>query len=174
MKENIISPLLLVALTYIFRPDNLVLSGIIGLLWIGPVVAYFISKEDRQTMEVKQEDIKFLVDVGKQIWEYYKTFTNSKNNYLPPDNFQEYPYNGVINRTSPTNIGFYLMSILSSRDLGFITTPEMVDLVELTIGTLEKMEKWEGHLYNWYDTETLESLRPYLFLRWTAVILYLI
>ncbi|HZX21018.1 MAG TPA: glucoamylase family protein [Clostridia bacterium] len=161
MKENIISPILLIALAYIFRPDNLILSGIIGLLWAGgPVVAYIISKEDSETIEVKQEDIKFLADVGKQIWEYYKTFTDSKNNYLPPDNFQEYPYNGVINRTSPTNIGFYLMSILSGRDLGFITTPEMVDLVRLTIETLEKMEKWEGHLYNWYDTESLGPLRP--------------
>ncbi len=161
MKVNIITSILLVVFTYIFRPENLIMSGIIGLLWAGgPIAADIISREDQEVMEIKQEDIEFLTDIGEQIWEYYRTFTDSKNNYLPPDNFQEYPYNGAINRTSPTNIGFYLMSILSSRDLGFMTTSEMVDLVGLTIETLEKMEKWEGHLYNWYDTETLEPLRP--------------
>ncbi len=161
MKENVIFSVLLIILTHMFKPDNLIISGVIGLLWAGgPMAAYIISREDQETIEIKQEDIDFLTDIGKQIWEYYRTFTDDRNNYLPPDNFQEYPYNGAINRTSPTNIGFYLMSILSSRDLGFITTPEMVDLVGLTIGTLEKMEKWEGHLYNWYDTETLKPLRP--------------
>ena len=161
MKENIFASILLMVLTYIFRPNNLILSGVASLLWIGgPVVAYMISKEEEEVIEVKREDIEFLTDIGKQTWEYYKTLTDSKNNYLPPDNLQEYPYNGVANRTSPTNIGFYLMSILSSRDLGFITTSEMIDLINLTIGTLEKMDKWEGHLYNWYNTETLEPLRP--------------
>ncbi|MCK9268100.1 MAG: hypothetical protein M0P14_05260, partial [Alkaliphilus sp.] len=161
MKENVTASILLIVLTYIFRPGNLIISGIMGLLWMGgPIAADIISREDEESIEVRREDIGLLINVGERIWDYYRTFTNDKNNHLPPDNFQEYPYNGVINRTSPTNIGFYLMSILSGRDLGFITTPEMTDLVELTIGTLEKMEKWEGHLYNWYDTETLEPLRP--------------
>ena len=161
MNENIIVSLLLLLLTYLYNPNRLWLSSIIALLWLmGPLVAYNISKEDMETVEVDEEDLELLLGIGRKTWEYYKTFTDDKNNYLPPDNFQEYPYNGVANRTSPTNIGFYLLSILSSRDLGFITTREMVDLVDLTINTIEKIEKWEGHLYNWYNTETLEPLMP--------------
>lgn len=161
MNENIIVSLLLLILTYLFNPNRLWISGVIALLWlVGPLVAYNISKEDVETMEVDGENLKLLYEIGRKTWEYYQTFTDEKNNYLPPDNFQEYPYNGVANRTSPTNIGFYLLAILSSRDLGFITTGEMVDLVGLTINTMEKMEKWEGHLYNWYNTETLEPLMP--------------
>ena len=161
MKQNIIFSILLMILTYAFKPGNLIISGLVAILWlIGPAAAYIISKEDIETIEIKDEDSEFLKRIGRETWEYYRTFTDFKNNYLPPDNFQEYPYNGVANRTSPTNIGFYLIAILSSRDLGFITTGEMVDLIDLTIGTIEGMEKWEGHLYNWYNTETLEPLRP--------------
>lgn len=161
MKENIILSILLVVLTYVFRPENLTISTVIAILWIiGPILAYIISKEEKQVIEIKEGDLLLLRDIARETWEYYRDFTDEKNNYLPPDNFQEYPYNGIANRTSPTNIGFYLISVLSSRDLDFITTEEMVDLIGLTINTIEKMEKWEGHLYNWYDTETLAPLRP--------------
>ena len=161
MKENIILSILLVFLTYRFRIENLNLSIIIALFWmVGPILAYLISKEYSLNIKIKEEDVLLLREIAKDTWKYYRDFANEKNNFLPPDNFQEYPYNGVANRTSPTNIGFYLISILSSRDLGFITTKEMVDLIDLCIKSIEKMEKWEGHLYNWYNTETLKPLRP--------------
>lgn len=161
MKANIIVPLLLVVLSIIFNPSKLPISMIIGLLWLlGPIVAYNISKEDREIVQIEEDDIDLFKDIAKKTWGYYKEFTNASNNYLPPDNYQEYPYNGVANRTSPTNIGFYLLSIVSSRDLGFIDTSEMVESVKLTMDTIDKMEKWEGHLYNWYDTINLEPLRP--------------
>jgi len=161
MKENIILSILLIMLSYKFNPKNLILSITIGLLWgIGPIIAYIISKEDERLIEISEEDIVFFREIAKDTWKYYSDFTNEKNNFLPPDNFQEYPYNGIANRTSPTNIGFYLISILSSRDLGFINTKKMVNLIDLSIGTIEKLEKWEGHLYNWYNTENLKPLKP--------------
>lgn len=161
MRANIIISLALLLLTLIFNPSNMMISLIISILWsFGPVLAYESSREEIETIERNEEDFKLLKEIGERTWKFYETFTDDKNNYLPPDNFQEYPYNGVANRTSPTNIGFYLLSILSSRDLGFITTNKMVELIGLTLNTIEKMEKWEGHLYNWYDTETLEPLMP--------------
>ncbi|MCF6466681.1 GH36-type glycosyl hydrolase domain-containing protein [Clostridium sp. Cult2] len=161
MRGNFFLSILLVLFTYIFKSSNIILSFIISIFWsLGPIAAYKISEEEEDLIETTEEDSKLLKEIGEKTWKFFETFTDSKNNYLPPDNFQEYPYNGVANRTSPTNIGFYLLSILSSRDMGFITTDKMVNLVRLTIDTIEKMEKWEGHLYNWYDTETLEPLRP--------------
>ena len=76
-------------------------------------------------------------------------------NWLPPDNYQEDPPVGVAHRTSPTNIGLHLMSVLSARDLGYISTLGTVERMENTINTLNKMEKWKGHFYNWYDTISL-------------------
>lgn len=161
MKANAVMAAVVFYLTYAFNIENLFVATLLSLLWLfGPVIAYRISKEDEYVLELKEEDRELLVNIAEKTWKYYKEFTDSKNNYLPPDNFQEYPYNGVANRTSPTNIGFYLLSVLCSRDLNFIDTSEMITRIKQTLDTIEKMEKWEGHLYNWYDTTNLEPLKP--------------
>ncbi|MGH9260631.1 MAG: glucoamylase family protein, partial [Acidimicrobiales bacterium] len=79
---------------------------------------------------------------------------------LPADNFQEAPAPMVAHRTSPTNIGMGLLSTLAAHDLGFIRTPELVDRLEATLSTMEGLERFEGHLLNWYDTTTLAPLPP--------------
>ena len=162
MKLNTVIGASLIVFTYILQSENFVLSLLIGIPWVfGPAIGFYISREEEDERdEIKGEDIELLRSIGERTWNFYRETTDEKNNYLPPDNFQEYPYNGTANRTSPTNIGLYLLSIVSSRDLGYIDTGEMVDLIDLTISTLEKLEKWEGHLYNWYDTETLKPLKP--------------
>ena len=161
MRWNIISSALLIILTLFGNFNISFLNLIFTTLWaLGPLVAFYISKEENIVLEKKEEDIKLLMDIARKTWTYYKKFTDEENNYLPPDNYQEYPYNGVATRTSPTNIGFYLLSVLSSRDLNLIDTKEMITLIGQTLDTIDRLEKWEGHLYNWYDTTTLEPLRP--------------
>lgn len=161
MKANVAFGILLFSLTYAFNVRNLFVAVLISILWLfGPVIAYRISKEEENKIEIKEEDRKLLIEIAEKTWKYYREFTDSKNNFLPPDNFQEYPYNGEANRTSPTNIGFYLLAVLCSRDLQFIDTSEMLLRLKQTLDTIEKMEKWEGHLYNWYDTTNLKPLKP--------------
>ena len=70
------------------------------------------------------------------------------------------PPKGIAHRTSPTNIGLYLSCAVAARDFDFIDTPGLIQRLERTMNTLDKMEKWEGHLYNWYDTESLAPLPP--------------
>lgn len=161
MNINIIASVALVVLTLLFKTQNIVYSIVIAILWIlGPLLAYKISKEEIESREIDETDVELLKDIAFETWNYYDEFVNSENNFLPPDNFQEYPYNGAVNRTSPTNIGFYLLSVLSSNDLGFISTIDMIEYLNLTIEAIEKMDKWNGHLYNWYNTHTLEPLKP--------------
>lgn len=161
MKANLVVSVLLLTLTFAFNVRNLFIAMLFSILWLlGPVIAYRISREDKDLIEVQEEDLELLKEIANKTWKYYAQFTDAKNNYLPPDNYQEYPYNGVANRTSPTNIGFYLLAVLSSRDFNFIDTTVMINLIKQTLDTLDKMEKWEGHLYNWYDTTNLEPLRP--------------
>lgn len=101
-----------------------------------------------------------LEQLAAQMWAYYEDFAGESENWLPPDNVQLEPPNGIAHRTSPTNIGLLLACTLAARDFCFIDTPGMLDRVERTIGTIEKMEKRFGHLYNWYDTQTLRPLPP--------------
>ncbi|MGD6796574.1 glucoamylase family protein [Metabacillus indicus] len=54
--------------------------------------------------------------------------------------------------TSPTNIGMYMMSTVSAQQLGIISKKEAVKRIKVTLNTLEKLEKWNGLYYNWYNT----------------------
>ena len=94
---------------------------------------------------------------------------NEESNFLPPDNFQEDPPNGVAYRTSPTNIGLGMLAILSAYDLGFIEKDELINRFQKILNTIEKLEKWNGHLLNWYNTKTLKPLFP-IYLQWIAEI----
>ncbi|WP_172856646.1 glucoamylase family protein [Thermoanaerobacterium sp. RBIITD] len=145
-----------------FKPNMFYYVFAISVLWImSPYVAYIVSypKVDHD-VELSESNIKELRKIARRTWRYFEDFVTEKENYLPPDNFQLDPYAGIAERTSPTNIGLYLSSTIAARDFGFIGTVEMIDRIENTIRTIEKMEKWHGHLYNWYKTDTLEPLRP--------------
>lgn len=101
-----------------------------------------------------------LRQLAERVWLFFENYVNEEEHWLPPDNVQIDPPAGVARRTSPTNIGLYLAGVLAARDFGFIDTPGLVERLERTVGTIELMEKWQGHLYNWYDTATLAPLPP--------------
>lgn len=162
MMPSILYGLLLLGLVLLLKPENLAYALAGCLIWTGtPYVAFYISKDDKKKeIQLSEEAQEQLKEWAKKIWNFYEDFAGEGDNYLPPDNFQENPPNGVAHRTSPTNIGFLLLAYLSARDFGFIGTGEMVERLERTLDTIERMKKWKGHLYNWYDTRTLEILRP--------------
>jgi cyclic beta-1,2-glucan synthetase len=98
--------------------------------------------------------------MARRTWGFFDTFVTTQHNMLPPDNFQEIPNAVVANRTSPTNIGLYLLSIATARDFGWIGALDAVDRLEATFATLQKLERFRGHFYNWYDTHDLRPLDP--------------
>ena len=76
------------------------------------------------------------------------------------DNYQEDRDKKIVNRTSSTNIGLELLAVVSSYDLGYINYKNAVKLIAKIINTVNNLSKWNGHLYNWYNTKTLEPLVP--------------
>lgn len=135
----------------------------IFLWFISPSIAFNISQSRKERVAkelLSMEDSLYFRGISRKIWNYYDEFSREANNYLPPDNFQEDPPNGVDKRTSPTNIGFLLASYLTARDFGYITTTHLLHRISGTINTLEKLDKWHGHLYNWYGTDSLSVLYP--------------
>jgi len=93
-------------------------------------------------------------------WEFFNHFVTEKTNWLAPDNFQEDPEPEVALRTSPTNIGLQLLSTVSAADLGFITRQDMIERLERIFRSLERMHRYRGHFFNWYDLTTLQVLEP--------------
>ncbi|HEY6905722.1 MAG TPA: glucoamylase family protein, partial [Candidatus Acidoferrales bacterium] len=133
------------------------------LLWISaPAVAHWISLSPRQAEDetLSASDIGTLRGIARRTWRFFETFTTSEDHWLPPDNFQEDPKPVVAHRTSPTNIGLYLLATVSARDFGWLGTQEMIERVEATLQTIAGLEKFRGHLCNWYDTLSLQPLEP--------------
>ncbi|HSK06645.1 MAG TPA: glucoamylase family protein, partial [Acidimicrobiia bacterium] len=96
---------------------------------------------------------------ARRTWRYFERFVTAEENWLPPDNFQE-DLAQVAHRTSPTNIGLYLLAVLSAREFGWIGIEETVTRLEETVSTLHRLERFQGHFFNWYDTTTCEPLAP--------------
>lgn len=142
---------------------NIILYTVFILWIIAPVIAYYISKEERPKAKVKEltsDEINYVVEIGKRTWEFFETHMNEKNNFLPPDNYQEKRTPKVVNRTSSTNIGLGLISIISAYDLGYINLQKTINMLQKVLETITKLSKWNGHLYNWYNTENLQPLIP--------------
>ena len=137
---------------------------VLGVIWlIAPIVAWFISKDIKEkvaTEKNSKKDKEYLLQIGERTWKYFHENINEENNYLPPDNYQEERKNKIAARTSPTNIGLGMLTIISAYDLNYITIGEALELLNKMIETIDKLSKWNGHLYNWYNTNTLEPLIP--------------
>jgi len=111
-------------------------------------------------LSVTELDAKTLRLTARRTWRFFETFVTVSDNMLPPDNFQEDPVPVIAHRTSPTNIGLYLLSTVSARDFGWTGTKDAVERLEATLESMKGLERFRGHFYNWYDTEDLRPLDP--------------
>ncbi len=111
-------------------------------------------------LDLTNEQTIFLRKIARKNWAFFKTFVRSEDNWLPIDNFQEHPTAKIAHRTSPTTIGYGLLTNLAAYDFGYITSTRFVERVTNTFNTMDLLERYQGHFYNWYDTQSLESLKP--------------
>ena len=141
-----------------------ILELTIGTLWIlTPFIMYYISKAQNSNAikeKLNKQEQEYIIEVAQKTWEYFKENLNQENNYLIPDNYQEDRIPKLVARTSSTNIGLSLLAVISAIDLKFIKEQEGIQLLEKIIETISNLQKWKGHLYNWYNTKTKEPLIP--------------
>ncbi len=105
---------------------------------------------------LKYRDVRELSKQFADMWGFFEKYVNRSENDLPPDNVQFSPVYRVAHRTSPTNIGLYLLSVLGACDRRLISPSAAAERLEKTLKTVERLEKYQGNLYNWYDTRTLK------------------
>lgn len=132
------------------------------ILWlVSPFIAWHISRPVQSMHADLSASQKInLRMLARKTWSFFETFVTAGDNWLPPDNYQEQPVERIAHRTSPTNIGMALLANLTAWDFGYITTGQLIERTSNTLHTVQKMEKYRGHLYNWYDTESLAPLAP--------------
>ncbi len=132
-------------------------------LWIAsPVVARWASLSPLVAgrLSVSDADARALRLTARRTWRFFESFVTPADHMLPPDNFQEDPVPALTHRTSPTNLGLYLLSVVSARDFGWIGTIEAIERLEATLATMSGLARFRGHFYNWYDTRDLRPLDP--------------
>lgn len=114
----------------------------------------------RQVPELEDAEKILLQQISRRIWNFFETFVGPDDNWLPPDNVQEDPEHIIAHRTSPTNMGLYVLSVISAKDLGHLSLRSCIERLNLFLETVKRMEKFQGHLLNWYDTQSLDPLYP--------------
>ena len=134
---------------------------ILGIFWLGaPIIAWYISQERKEKRTIQNADKRYLEDISKRTWSFFEDHINEENNYLIPDNYQEDRNEKIVSRTSSTNIGLELLAIISAYDLEFINFKKTIEYLNKVFATIAGLSKWNGHLYNWYNTKTLMPLLP--------------
>ena len=114
----------------------------------------------KQKKDLTNKQKEYILEVAKNTFMFFKDNLTKENNYLIPDNYQEDRKQKYIDRTSSTNIGLSILAVISGIDLKFITKEEGLELIKNIIQTIDSLEKWNGHLYNWYNIKTKQPLNP--------------
>ena len=142
-------------------PTGLLLGGIV-LLWImAPRLAAYLSEQRIETRPaLSPSDRETARRYAGLHWRFFDRFVNASTHWLAPDNVQFDPESVVAMRTSPTNIGLQLLSTISAHDLGLITSADLTERLEKTLGTLQQLRRHKGHFFNWYDLHDLHVLEP--------------
>ncbi|HZJ78208.1 MAG TPA: glucoamylase family protein, partial [Clostridia bacterium] len=132
-----------------------------SIILINVPFAFISSKEiEKNVKPISYKKREKLLSHASAMWQYFAEFCTQENNFLPPDNVQETPVYQIAQRTSPTNIGMMLLCFLAARDFGFIDSSELYERLNNSLNSIDKLEKWEGNLFNWYDTTNLKPLNP--------------
>jgi hypothetical protein len=149
------------AIVYYTHHRALYVALPILLLWAcSKPVSFFLNRPPHPLHKnITAQDQRFLRRAGLHIWRYFATYSNQEHNWLIPDNVQEEPAR-VAARLSPTNLGFLFNARQVACEFGYLTVPEFAEQTLRTLDTVARLPKERGHLYNWYDTHTLEALSP--------------
>lgn len=162
---NYVCAAVLVVLSALAAPTvwGTVATAFTVLAWVGaPVLMYVLGKKFAQDKkELTAEETAEVKQWAQDTWHFFDTLITPENNYLIPDNYQLNREVKSDYKTSPTNIGYSLTAIISAAELGFISHDEATERLEKVVGTIEKLEKWHGHLFNWYQISNLNKLPNY-------------
>lgn len=141
-----------------------IVSGLaVTALWMVAPYFAFISGQ-----KIKKEEYRLLPDEVfslkllsmRTLRFFYEALQD--NGFLMPDNLQLKPYKGYAKRTSPTNIGFALLSSCCGLKLGAYSPSLCAGQLEAQVEAISRLPKYRGHLYNWYDTDQKVPLTEYV------------
>jgi len=156
----VVALLLFVAVLAAATPYPATAAALCALWAASPLWTWWVSRPWQGEAALAVVDRAYLEGIARDTWRFFERCVGPEDHHLPPDNLQTLPQDMVAHRTSPTNIGLYLLSVACARAFGWIGTPELLVRLEATLATLSGLQRHRGHFLNWYDTRTLAPLLP--------------
>ena len=153
---------LLAGLLAVGSPTPLLAIGLC-LLWAGsPLWTWWVGRpqRSRHAGKLPAQEQQYLGGIARDTWRLFERVIGPDDHHLPPDNLQILPHEMLARRTSPTNIGLYLLSVACAREFGWIGSAELAGRLQATLTTLVGMQRHRGHFFNWYDTQSAAPLLP--------------
>ena len=159
---NYVASAILIVLYIVGPADTVALLAMLFcvLFWCGaPFMMFWLGKKFPQNKKsLNANETEEIKQLAKDTWHFFDSQITEATHYLIPDNYQLNRDKKADYKTSPTNIGYSITSIISASELGFITKEEAIDRLGHIIDTVEQLEKWNGHLFNWYHVNTMKAL----------------
>jgi cyclic beta-1,2-glucan synthetase len=151
-------------LSYHLMPMNFALAFPWLVLWFfSPLAGWVLNLRPQprpQHSRLPAKDLMSLRNIARRTWRYFSDFVGEETAWLPPDNYQVFHQHQLAMRTSPTNIGLWMLSALAARDFGYLTADQVVETLAHSLETVGTLERYEGHLLNWYDIRTCRPMEP--------------
>ena len=158
------SPLLavLVILGLLSNPIALAVAAPLLVLWLAsPAIAWRLGEPPAHTeFAPTADELRFLRALSRRTWAFFDSHVGPQENWLPPDNLQEEPTAVIAHRTSPTNMGMALLANLAAYDFGYLSAGRLLERLDQSLATMNRLERYRHHFYNWYDTLSLQPLPP--------------
>ncbi|MGE0756042.1 MAG: glucoamylase family protein [Pirellulaceae bacterium] len=140
---------------------TLAAAPLVAAWLVAPALLHWINQPFlRRLQDLTEDQLQQLRKWARRTWGYFESFATAAENWLPPDNLQEYPHRKIAHRVSPTNEGLMLVSAVAAHDLGYLGTHALLELLERNLENWCRLERHGGHFYNWYDTQSLTPLFP--------------
>jgi cyclic beta-1,2-glucan synthetase len=148
-------------LVWMSRREAIYAALPILLLWaFSNPIALWLNRPSRAPRKQVSERKRWMLRLAAlRTWRYFSEFSTEEHHWLIPDNVQEDDFK-VAARISPTNVGFLLNTRQAAGEFGYLTVPELAQQTLCTLETVAQLPRYRGHLFNWYDTQTLEPLPP--------------
>ena len=141
---------------------SLLVASPLLLAWIlSPFIVWWINRPITSRVKpLTDAQASLLLQVTRRTWGFFERFVGPEDHWLPPDHYQESPVGTIAHHTSPTNIGLLLTSTLAAYDLGYVDQRGLAARLSTTLDSMDQLERYHGHILNWYDTQTLQPLSP--------------
>ncbi len=128
---------------------------------------YGFPKEVYVKKAFPKEDRAFLAAIAEDTWKYFDKIVDRENG-LPLDKIQ-FSKKATVSKdtrigdyTNVTDIGLYLMCVVSAYDMKFITREDALKRLDATITSVEKLEKYNGFPYNYYDVTIFQRTSNFI------------